>query len=129
MYIFPMPNIKIMFQILLFVCLLTAGNVLWKYGLIQINGFMTNGKMWAKSLWELATCPFMWIGAFFYIIGTLYWFTILSRNNLSYVYPMVSIGYIFTSMMGVILFGETISMTGWIGMGIVLIGFVVLSYR
>lgn len=124
-----MPNLKLIGQILLFVCLLAAGNVLWKYGLLRMGGFLTAGKSMSQSLRELALCPQMWAGAMFYVIGTLYWFTILSRENLSYVYPMVSIGYVITSLAGVMLFNETILMSGWIGMGIILIGFIVLSIR
>lgn len=118
-----------MLQIFLFVSLLTTGNVLWKFGLVKIGGFLTENKSYLESLKDLAFCPFMWIGALFYIVGTLYWFTLLSRHNLSYVYPMVSIGYILTSIMGIIFFGETISTTGWVGMGVVFLGFIILSIR
>ena len=118
-----------MLQILLFVCMLTTGNVLWKFGLIKVGGFLTDNRSYLANLKDLITCHFMWIGAFFYIIGTLYWFTLLSRHNLSYVYPMVSIGYILTSVMGIVFFGETISTTGWIGMGVVFVGFIILSIR
>lgn len=124
-----MPNLKLVTQILLFVCLLAAGNVLWKYGLIKMDGFMTDNKSAVQSFKDLITCGEMWIGAVFYIGATLYWFTILSRENLSYVYPMVSIGYVITALAGVLLFKETILTTGWIGMGIILVGFVVLSIR
>ena len=124
-----MLNVKLLLQILLFVLLLATGNVLWKYGLVQMGGFMTEDKTMTQSLRGLFFCPQMWAGAFFYVVGTLYWFTILSRENLSYVYPMVSIGYVITALAGVVLFNERIVATGWIGMAIVLVGFVVLSIR
>ncbi len=124
-----MINYKIVLQILLFVCILTTGNVLWKFGLVRIGGFLTEDKTFVNSIRELLLSWEMWLGGVFYVGGTLYWFTILSRENLSYVYPMVSIGYILTSIMGVIFFNETISSTGWIGMGIVSLGFVVLSIK
>jgi drug/metabolite transporter (DMT)-like permease len=94
-----------------------------------MDGFLVPGKSLSQSLLGLVKSPYMWLGALFYIGGTLGWFFILSRHSLSYVYPMVSIGYILTAVLGVLLFHETIPWTGWLGMGIVLCGFVVLSIR
>lgn len=124
-----MPNLKLIFQILLFVGLLAVGNILWKYGLVRMDGFMTDEKSTVQSFKDLLFCPQIWAGAVFYVVATLYWFTILSRESLSYVYPMVSIGYVITALAGVLLFKETIAVTGWIGMSIILVGFVVLSIR
>lgn len=118
-----------MLQVLLFVCMLAAGNLLWKYGLVQMNGFMTNDKTLWQGIRDLLKSWPIWAGGVFYVVGTLYWFTILSRENISYVYPMVSIGYVITAVSGALIFGETILTTGWIGMGIVLLGFLVLSIR
>ncbi len=125
----PMPNFKLILQILLFVAMLTTGNVLWKYGLVSIGGVFVNGKTFFNSIRDLLFSLYMWLGALFYIAGTLYWFALLSRHDLSYVYPMVSIGYVLTAVAGVLLFKETIHFTGWLGMGIILVGFIVLSIR
>ncbi len=122
-----MPNFKVMGQVLLFVSILTAGNVLWKYGLIRIEGFMTGSKTLMDSVKDLLFCPQMWIGSIFYVGGTLFWFYILSREDLSYVYPMVSIGYVLTSLMGMVLFNETIPPIRFVGMGVVFVGFILLS--
>ena len=124
-----MPNFKLILQILLFVAMLTTGNVLWKYGLVNIGGVFVGGKTFFSSIKDLLVSPYMWVGALFYIVATLYWFALLSRHDLSYLYPMVSIGYVITAMAGVLFFKETIHITGWIGMGIVFVGFVVLSIR
>jgi uncharacterized membrane protein len=124
-----MPNFKLILQILLFVAMLTAGNILWKYGIVNIGGVFVNGKTFFNSIKYLLVSPYIWLGTLFYIIGTLYWFTLLSRHNLSHIYPMVSIGYVLAALAGVLLFKETIPLTGWIGMGIIFVGFIVLSIR
>ena len=124
-----MPNIKILLQMLIFVSILAGGHVFWKFGLIRIDGFMTNSKGFVQGLRDLATCPQMWLGGVMYIVGTLFWFTIISRENLSYVAPMAAMGYILTSIAGLVIFHETIAFTGWIGMAIILLGSVILSIR
>jgi len=124
-----MPNFKLILQILFFVSMLTAGNVLWKLGLTNMGGFFVNGKTFLDSIKELFFSPYIWIGAVLYIIGTLYWFILLSRHNLSYIYPMASIAYVFGAIAGMIFFKETIPVTGWVGLGIIFVGFLVLSIR
>jgi uncharacterized membrane protein len=109
--------------------MLTSGNILWKYGLMNIGGVFVSEKTFISSIKDLLVSPYMWLGALFYIAGTLYWFTLLSKHDLSYVFPMVSIGYVLTAIAGVLLFKETIPVTGWIGMGIIFVGFIILSIR
>jgi len=124
-----MPNFKLILQILLLVSMLTTGNVLWKYGLTGMGGVFVNGKTFFSSIKDLLVSPYMWLGALLYIIATLYWFVLLSKHNLSYVYPMLSVGYVFGMIAGMFLFKEIISLTSWIGMGIIFAGFIVLSIR
>jgi len=124
-----MPNIKLVLQMLLFVSLLTAGNVLWKFGLTNMGGFFVNDKTFLGSIRELFVSPYIWMGALLYIFGTLFWFTLLSKYNFSYVYPMISIAYVLGAIAGIIFFKETIPITGWIGLGIIFVGFIVLSIR
>jgi len=124
-----MPNLKLILQILLLVSMLTTGNVLWKYGLTSMGGVFVNGKTFFNSIKDLLISPYIWLGALLYILGTLYWFTLLSKHNLSYVYPMLSVGYVFGMIVGMFFFKETISITGWIGIGIIFVGFIILSIR
>ena len=125
----PQVNFVVMGQVLLFVLILLLGNISWKMGLVKMNGFMVGSKTPVESFLALLFSPWMWLGGVFYVIGTLWWFYVMSKENLSYIYPMVSIGYILTAIAGIVIFKETVSSTGWIGMGIVTIGFVVLSMK
>ena len=122
-----MPNLKLILQVLLLVFMLTTGNVLWKYGLTGMGGVFVNGKTFFSSIKDLFISPYIWLGALLYILGTLYWFTLLSKHNFSLIYPMFSISYVFGMIAGMLFFKETISLTGWIGMGIIFVGFVILS--
>jgi len=122
-----MPNFKLIFQILLLVSMLATGNILWKYGLTGMGGVFVNGKTFFNSIKDMLVSPYIWLGALLYILATLYWFALLSKHNLSYVYPMLSVGYVFGMIAGMFFFKETISLTSWIGMGIIFAGFIILS--
>jgi uncharacterized membrane protein len=122
-----MPNLKLILQVLLLASMLTIGNVLWKYGLNNIGGIFVNGKTFFSSIKDLFLSPYIWLGALLYILGTIYWFTLLSKHNLSYVYPMLSVSYVLGMIVGMFFFKEAVSLTGWIGMGIIFVGFIILS--
>lgn len=120
---------RLLLQMLAFVSILATGNAMWKYGLMRMGGFLTTGDSLVKSVWALFLNPWIWAGGVFYVLGTLVWFFILSRQNLSAVAPMLSMGYILTGIVGIVFFHESVSLTGWIGMAMVLAGFIVLSLR
>ena len=124
-----MSKVPVVIQVLMFVLILLCGNLSWKVGLDKMGGFMIEGKTTIESFIDIVFSYWIWLGAFFYITGTLLWFYIISKEELSYVYPMVSIGYILTAVMGVILFNEHVSLTRWIGMGVVSSGFILLSFK
>lgn len=123
------PNLAVIGQVLLFVFILLIGNICWKMGIVKMNGFMMGDKSFVSNIMTLLTSPWMWAGGIFYVLGTLWWFYIISREDLSYVYPMVSIGYILTAIAGVLIFKESVSMIRWIGMGVVSFGFIILSMK
>ena len=50
------------------------------------------------------------------------WAYLLKHNDLSFVYPLLSISYIISLFVGSFIFGETIPLTRWIGVVIVMIG-------
>lgn len=123
------PNLAVIGQVLLFVFILLIGNICWKMGIVKMNGFMMGDKSFVSNIMTLLTSPWMWAGGIFYVLGTLWWFYIISREDLSYVYPMVSIGYILTAIAGVLIFKESVSMIRWVGMGVVSFGFIILSMK
>lgn len=118
---------KVIIQVLSFVTMLTLGNILWKYGLIQMNGFMVSNTDIFTNLKKLLVSPWIRCGSILYIVATLWWFYIMSKENLSYIYPLASIGYVITMFAGYFLFEEVIPFSRWIGIAIVVVGFIVIA--
>ncbi|MBT6774711.1 hypothetical protein HOA91_05070 [Candidatus Woesearchaeota archaeon] len=88
---------------------------------VMKNG--TNKYTFKKLLFSID----FWDGLFLYIIATVFYLIVLSMEQLSVVYPLVSLTYIWTTILSVKYLGEKMnkwkyfSLTGII-MGIVLIG-------
>ena len=57
-----------------------------------------------------------------YVFSVAIWIIALSRVEVSVAYPMLSIGYIVNAYAAWYFFGETISLTKLIGIGIIIVG-------
>lgn len=84
--------------VLLSVILNTIGQLLFKTGLNQVGAFTFTPANLFHFGWKIATNITIMSGLFIYVISTVVWFLVLSRADVSFAYPLVSIGYIFNSV-------------------------------
>ena len=71
-----------------------------------------------KSLmnWQLG------LSLLLYIIGMVIYLFMLKNYELSVVYPLTSISYIFTILLAMFLLGESVSVVRWVGVLLVMLG-------
>ena len=75
---------------------MTTGQICFKKGANLLNLEKSSGKPWAKQLLNaVLRFPVLWMGAAAMLVGLLFWFAALSSGDLSYVYLLGSIQYIF----------------------------------
>jgi drug/metabolite transporter (DMT)-like permease len=115
--------LKTILLILFNVCLLTAGQVLWKMGLSQTGGFS-----WDNFARVLCS-PFILAGLALYGVATLVWFVVLSTTDLSYAYPLQSMAYIIGVIAAWLIFNEAIPLTRWAGVIVIMGGVALVSYK
>ena len=70
----------------------------------------------------LALHPAILGGLVCYAISVVVWIVALSRVDVSVAYPLLSVGYVVNALLAIWLFGESVSMQRWIGIGVILIG-------
>jgi drug/metabolite transporter (DMT)-like permease len=66
--------------------------------------------------------PNVFIGLMLYILASVIWLTVLSKADVSYIYPMISLGYILTAFLAKFYFNENISVVRWFGILLILGG-------
>ncbi len=71
--------------------------------------------------------PFILLGFVLYGIGAFFWIGALSRTELSFAYPMLSIGYVFILLISWKFFGETINIYRILGVILITAGMVFLT--
>lgn len=111
------------FGLILFGVLLNAGaQLLLKAGMNHIGEFAFS---WGNTIpigFKAFTNPYILTGLGCYVISVVVWLMVLSRVQVGYAYPMLSIGYIINAIAAYFLFGESLDATRLLGILVIILG-------
>ncbi len=85
------------------------------------------GRDWAATAWRLAVHPAVLGGLACYALSVVVWIVALSRVEVSVAYPMLSIGYVVTTLLAWALFGEAVDAERWLGIALIGAGVVFVA--
>ncbi len=103
--------------------LLVSGQLLWKSGLAG-REFNSVGTIVATML-----SPRILAGLLIYGLATVLWLYILSKAEISYVYPLTSIVHIIMLFCAIFLFGENVSPMRWVGVFLITAGVCLVAVK
>jgi multidrug transporter EmrE-like cation transporter len=104
-----------------------AAQLLLKAGTNSVGAFAFSRENILPVGWQLATEPHIIAGLSCYIISVVVWVLALSRVEVSIAYPMVSIGYLLNAIAAWYLFGEAVSVTRLVGIGVIILGVFIVA--
>jgi drug/metabolite transporter (DMT)-like permease len=117
--------LKNLILIIITVCLNTTGQFMMKAGINRI------GKIDLTRFFDfiprIATSGFVLGGFLSYTVSAVLWIVILSRSELSWAFPMVSLSYVLTAIFSPILLGESFSVQRFIGILVICLGVFLVS--
>ena len=111
-----------MWRLLILVCIQTAflsgGQVLLKLAMVQLPKFSWSWSYFkaVATDWWLLACGVSFGAA------TGLWLYILKHFPFSQAYPLTALGYIFGMVAAIIVFGESVPLTRWIGVVLIVAG-------
>jgi len=108
--------------ILLGVLLNAAAQLFLKEGMRRIGHFDFVWSNLVPITLQVAGNIFILGGLLCYVISVAVWLLVLSRVEVSYAYPLLSVGYIVNAVAGYYLFQENLSITRISGILIICIG-------
>jgi drug/metabolite transporter (DMT)-like permease len=116
------------FKILLGVSVLmgSLGQMLLKRGMKNMT-IMLSLRTLLSTLFRVYTNIFVLLGSLVYAIGTFLWLAVLSKIELSYAYPMVSMNFVIVALLSKIFFKEHVSKTRWVSIIMIVFGVGLLS--
>lgn len=93
-----------------------------KQGMRTIGHFAFRLENAPQVILAVSTSPFILAGLTCYVVSVLIWLLVLSRVEVSYAYPLLSVGYIVTALAGQFFFNEAIGLTRWSGIVVICLG-------
>jgi len=107
----------------------SAGVVLLKKGITHIpdvDGYTVSEVL--RVVKAGLTSPTIWLGIFFealFFIGLL---VLLSKSDISFLWPLTGLSFVFSTFAAIWFLGEYVSVTRWIGVALIVLGAGVISY-
>jgi multidrug transporter EmrE-like cation transporter len=115
------------FLILFGVLLNAVAQLLLKAGMNQIGHFEFSMANMVPIGLKVAATPPIVVGIFAYVISVVVWLLVLSRVQVSYAYPMLSIGYVVNALAAYYFFGEDLSFMRITGILVIIAGVYLIS--
>lgn len=112
-----------------FLCatMLVASQVLVKHGLNLKGGYRLSLSSFWPEFAKLISSGYIWLGALVTFSAGLLWMDVLSKRELSLVYPLISFSYVVSLACGAIIFKEHIPLFRWLGVMVICLGVYLVS--
>ena len=104
------------------VLLNAAAQLLLKAGTNATGVITLTRENWTETLGQMATEGHFITGVIFYGLSLIVWILGLSRVPVSIAYPMLSLGYVINAIAAHYLFGESVTLGRWLGIGFIILG-------
>ena len=101
------------------ICFTVLGQLLVKKGTSDLDG--------VNHIWPYVSNYFIVFGLLSAVVAAGSWIKALQVYDLSYAYPFMSLSFLIVAVLSVYLFGETMKLTQWIGLAVVITGLMVGS--
>ena len=100
------------------------GQVSWKLGMNQA------GQISAMNLAYISSVllnPYVLLGFVMYGLSTVFWLIALSKRELSFVYPFISLTYILVLVLSSLVLKESMGFSKLVGTLIIIIGLIIIA--
>ncbi|MDR1553768.1 MAG: EamA family transporter [Prevotellaceae bacterium] len=105
-------------------CLLSAsGQVFFKLAVQKIGKFVLS---WAYFV-DILTNWWLLASGISLILAIILWSYILKHFEFSVAYPITAVAYVFGVLSAIFIFHETVSLTRWLGVGLIILGVILIA--
>lgn len=100
------------------IILAAMGQLILKIGMNQLPKF---------NLIKAFTHPMVLLGLFFYGASLILWLMVLSKEKLSFVYPLVAFSYVVTVILSKVILKEPVPTLRWVGLFVIICGILIIA--
>lgn len=113
--------------ILVSVLLNCAAQLSMKKGMMAVGEVIGGVRGFVAMIPAMAVNPYLWLSAFCYIVSIAVWMIVLSKVDVSYAYPFLSIGYILSAVVAYFAFQEAVTPIRVVGILVICAGVILIS--
>lgn len=117
-----MVKYMVLALIMVDIVLNVTGQLSLKYGMTQLGHFTLSASTLPPVFLRAATNWNVLLGLMCYGLGFMVWLIVLAKTEVSYAYPLISLGYVFTAILARVPFGEAVTGTRIAGIVITCLG-------
>ncbi len=117
--VLALVSVNILFNVL--------GQLLLKTGMNRLGNFQLSLNALIPVFIRAFFNPYILLGLGCYVTGFLIWLIVLAKAEVSYAYPLISVGYVLTAVMGWWLLGENVTWIRISGILITCVGVIIIS--
>jgi drug/metabolite transporter (DMT)-like permease len=103
------------------------GQLLLKHGMNKLGDFKISLDALVPVFIKAFLSPYILLGLGCYVTGFLIWLIVLAKAEISYAYPLISLGYVLTAVMGWWLLGEQVTWLRMTGILVTCLGVFLIS--
>lgn len=103
-----------------------VGQMILKIGMGQVGEIKLTENLWGSAV-KMATNPYVVGGLAFFGVNAFLWLVVLSKEKLSFAYPMVAFAYVVTILLSKYVLHEEIPMLRWAGLATIIVGILMIA--
>lgn len=107
------------------ILLAVTGQLFMKKGMMIFGTFPASQLLY--KIIPMFLNPYVFFGFACFGASAVFWLVVLSRLELSLVYPMVSVAYILVAIFSWLLFKENVTLMRWLGILVIVFGVFLIS--
>ncbi|MBI5583955.1 MAG: EamA family transporter [Deltaproteobacteria bacterium] len=115
------------FLILVSVLLTALGQLMFRQGMATVDRIQPQAGLWQLIGYGLFN-GYVLLGFLFFGSGALLWLAVLAKEEVSYAYPISSLGYIVVLAGSYFLFQEHITLPRLLGIALIILGVICIEY-
>lgn len=104
-----------------------AAQIMLKKGMISVGSFSFDATNLASAFVKAMLNPFVFLGLCTFVISMLSHLIVLSRVDLSFAYPFLSLAYVVTAAYAYFIFKEDVNVVRFAGIALICLGTVVIA--
>lgn len=112
--------------ILISVLLNCAAQIFMRKGML-VNGEVEGMGNLLAAIPHMFTNIYLWGAMVCYAVSIVVWMVVLSKVEVSYAYPFLSIGYVLSAVVGYFWFAESITPVRILGIIVICVGVILIS--